>query len=170
MESQVKRVLRAKMRRWLEDNLHRVLNLYPPYLGAGVRIAKASADLRYLRVEMPLRFYNQNYVGTHFGGSLYSMVDPFYMLMLLKNLGPGYVVWDRAASIDFKKPGRGVVSAEFELSEEQLEAIREQAKEGQKVEPVFMVQIRDETGDVVAEVKKTLYVRRQHSKSVHGRA
>lgn len=157
----IKATIQRRFRRLFERNLGRLLSFYPPYLGAGVRIAEVSSDFRYLRVEMPLRIYNQNYVGTHFGGSLYSMVDPFYMLMLLQNLGPGFVVWDKAASIDFKRPGRGVVWAEFELSEERLDEIREATEEGDKVEPVFHVTVRDEDGGVVAEVKKRLYVRRQ---------
>lgn len=155
-------IIKNRLRKFVENNLLRVLQIYPPYLGAGVRVVEAAHDFSYLRVEMPLRIYNKNYVGTHFGGSLYSMVDPFYMLMLLKQLGPGYVVWDKAASIDFKKPGRGLVSAEFELSEERLAEIRGVVDSGEKMEPEFVVQIRDEAGDVVAEVKKTLYIRRKN--------
>ena len=150
-----------KISAWIEDNLDRAMNFYPPYFGAGVRIAEADDDFRYIRVEMPLRFYNRNYVGTHFGGSLYSMCDPFYMLMLLKNLGGDYVVWDRAASIEFKKPGTGTVSAEFELTEERIDTIRQQAEQNRKVEPTFHVDILDEEGDVVATVEKVLYVRRK---------
>lgn len=153
--------LEARFTEWLNANLDRTMNLYPPYLGAGVHITHMSEDFRSIRVEMPLRFYNKNYVGTHFGGSLYSMCDPFYMLMLMKNLGPGYIVWDRAARIEFKKPGRGTVAASFELTEERIEEIRAQAEASHKVEPTFHVQILDEAGDVVAEVEKVLYVRRK---------
>lgn len=148
---------------WFKDNLDRVMNFYPPYLGAGVRIAEADDDFRYVRVEMPLRFYNRNYVGTHFGGSLYSMCDPFYMLMLLKNLGDDYLVWDRAASIEFKKPGRGKVVAEFTLSDERIDEIRRRADEDGKVEPTFEVEVVDQKGDVVAVVEKVVYVRRKDS-------
>ncbi len=153
-----------RFRRWFENNLARTLNLYPPYFGAAVRVREISDDYRYIRVEMPLRFYNQNYVGTHFGGSLYSMCDPFYMLMLLKNLGDDYVVWDRAATIDFKKPGEGTVSAQFELSEAEIDEIRRQADNQYKVEPTFHVDIVDEEGDTVATVEKVLYVRRKDAR------
>src|SRR5689334_18498320 len=95
--------------------LQRRINFYSPYLGAGVRVTRVSEDFRQVDVEMPLRFYNRNYVGTHFGGSLYSMCDPFYMLMLIHILGPEYIVWDKAAAIRFKKPGKGVVKASFRL-------------------------------------------------------
>ncbi|MEJ5348896.1 MAG: DUF4442 domain-containing protein [Desulfosoma sp.] len=143
-----------RMFRWL-------LNLYPPYLGAGVRVRRVSQDFREIFVEMPLRFFNRNYVGTHFGGSLYAMVDPFYMLMLMKNLGPNYIVWDKAATIDFVKPGRGTVRAHFKLEEKVLEEIKEKVKDGGKYQPTFTVQVLDSQGDVVARVEKVLYVRKK---------
>ena len=147
--------------RWLQRHVQKAINLYPTYVGAGVQVVETSDDFRYLRVEMALRFYNRNYVGTHFGGSLYSMCDPFYMLMLIKNLGDDYIVWDRAASIDFKKPGEGTVSAEFVLTGERIDEIRRLADEQYKVEPTFEVNVVDEEGDVVAHVEKVLYVRRK---------
>lgn len=141
--------------------LYRRINFYPPYLGAAVRVTRISDDFRDVEVEMPLRFYNRNYVGTHFGGSLYSMVDPFYMLMLMNILGPDYVVWDKAASIRFKKPGKGVMKAAFHLSEEQIAKIRAAADTQPKVEPQFLVVIKDAEDNIVAEVDKLLYVRKK---------
>jgi hypothetical protein len=141
--------------------LRRLLNLYPPYLGAGVRVKRVSEDFRTVEVEMPLRWWNKNYVGTHFGGSLYSMCDPFYMLMLIQLLGPEYVVWDKSATIRFKKPGKGVMRAKFELTAERVEEIRAQADRGEKVEPLFQVKVMDAEGNVVAEVDKLLYVRKK---------
>ena len=141
--------------------LHRRINFYPPYLGAAVRVTRISDDFRDVEVEMPLRFYNRNYVGTHFGGSLYSMVDPFYMLMLMNILGPDYIVWDKAASIRFKKPGKGVMKASFHLSEEQIVEIRKAADMQPKVEPQFQVVVKDAEGNVVAEVDKLLYVKKR---------
>ncbi len=138
-----------------------LLNLYPPYLGAGVRVRHVSPDFREIVVEMPLRFFNRNYVGTHFGGSLYAMVDPFYMLMLIKNLGPDYIVWDKAASIEFVKPGRGTVRAHFRLDEKVLDEIKEKVKDGGKYLPTFTVPVVDRHGDVVARVEKVLYVRKK---------
>jgi hypothetical protein len=137
--------------------------LWPPYLGAGVRVRNVSSDVRSLDVEMRLRFWNRNYYSTHFGGSLYSMVDPFFVLMLAANLGRGYVVWDKAATIRFKAPGRGRVTARFALSGEAIDAIRRDADAG-KVEPRFQVEIKDEAGTVIAEVEKVLHVRRAHPK------
>lgn len=151
-KSQSKRA--KKLQRWV--------NLYPPYLGAAVRVAHISDDFRNVEVEMPLRFYNRNYVGTHFGGSLYSMCDPFYMLMLINILGPDYIIWDKAASIRFKKPGKGMMKASFQLSEEKIAEIRAAAEVQTKVEPQFQVLVRDAKGDVVAEIDKLLYVRKKN--------
>jgi hypothetical protein len=141
--------------------LHRRINFYPPYLGAGVRVTHISEDFRHVEVEMPLRFYNRNYVGTHFGGSLYSMCDPFYMLMLINILGPDYIIWDKAAAIRFKKPGKGLMKASFQLSEDQITEIRRAAETQPKVEPQFQVIIKDREGDVVAEIDKLLYVKKK---------
>ena len=144
-------------------HLQRLLKIYPPFLGAGIRIRRMSEDLREIDVEMKLRWWNANYVGTHYGGSLYSMADPFYMLMLLENLGSGYIVWDKAASIRFRKPGKGTVSAEFRLTQSQIDALRAQLETHEKIEPTFVVQIRDAQGEVVAEVEKLLHIRRKTS-------
>jgi hypothetical protein len=136
-----------------------MINVWPPFLGAGIRVRWRSN--REVDVEMKLRPWNRNYVGTHYGGSLYSMTDPFYMLMLMENLGPGYVVWDKAASIRFRKPGKGMVKAEFRLSEAQLEEIRNNLVTQEKLEPTFLVEVRNEAGEVIAEVTKVLHIRKK---------
>jgi hypothetical protein len=141
--------------------LQRKINFYPPYLGAAVRVTHISDDFLNVEVEMPLRFYNRNYVGTHFGGSLYSMCDPFYMLMLINILGPDYIVWDKAATIRFKKPGKGVMKAAFQLTEAQIAEIRAAAETQPKVEPQFQALIKDSEGNVVAEIDKLLYVKKK---------
>jgi hypothetical protein len=154
------RALAAKSRK-----LRRTINFYPPYLGASVRVTHIAEDFRRVEVEMPLRFYNRNYVGTHFGGSLYSMCDPFYMLMLINILGPEYIVWDKAANIRFKKPGKGVMKAIFELTEEKIAEIRTAAETQSKVEPLFQVLVKDAEGNVVAEVDKLLYIKKKPKNS-----
>lgn len=138
----------------------KLLNFYPPYLGAGVRV-RAAPDLRTFDVEMKLRLWNRNYVGTHFGGSLYTMCDPFYMLILFEALGRDHVVWDKAAKIRFRRPGRGKVRAHFHVSEEEIDEIRKRAAKEATVEPVFSVKVLDADDQVVAEVEKLLYVRRK---------
>jgi acyl-coenzyme A thioesterase PaaI-like protein len=126
-----------------------------------VRVTHVSDDFHTVKVEMPLRFYNKNYVGTHFGGSLYAMCDPFYMLMLMNILGPGYIVWDKAATIRFKRPGRGLVKATFTIPEEKIAEIRAAADSQPKVEPEFHVTVTDAEGNVVADIDKLLYVRKK---------
>jgi hypothetical protein len=142
-------------------HLQRFVRFYPPFLGAGVHVAHISDDLRTIEVHMPLRFWNKNYVGTHFGGSLYTMCDPFFMLILINNLGPEYIVWDKAATIRFKKPGRGLVKAVFSVSGERIDEIRAQADALGKIEPQFQAVVTDTAGNVVAEVDKLLYVRKK---------
>ncbi|KAF0864828.1 DUF4442 domain-containing protein [Pseudomonas sp. LD120] len=143
---------KARLLRWL-------MTLYPPYLGAGVRVRQISADFREVRVSMGLGWYNRNYVGTQFGGSLYSMVDPFFMLMLMENLGRDYIVWDKAAAIDFIAPGKGPVFARFSIEQALLDEIRRQTATGDKYLPQLQVEIHDGSGTLVARVDKTLYVR-----------
>ncbi len=137
------------------------LNVWPPLLGAGIRVSRLDADWRAIDVEMKMRFWNANYVGTHYGGSLYSMTDPFYMLMLIHNLGRDYIVWDKSANIRFRRPGRGTVRAEFRLADSLLDEIRGKLQTQEKIEPVFLVEVRDQSGEIVALVEKLLYIRKK---------
>lgn len=147
--------------------LARILNIWPPYLGAGIRVHVAGAStFQSVDVEMKLRFWNTNYVGTHFGGSLYSMCDPFFMFILIENLGPDYIVWDKAATVRFKKPGKGTVRAHFHIPREKIEEIRAQLEKEWKVEPTFTVEVKNEEGEVIAEVDKLLYVRKKKAETI----
>ena len=139
--------------------LRRGMGWWPPFLGAGIRVRSLADDMREAVVELRLGLLNRNYVGTHFGGSLYAMTDPFFMIMLLHNLGGDYLVWDKSGSIEYVQPGRGTVRAHFLLTEERLAEIRAQAEGGEKVLPEFQVEVKDEAGSIVALVRKTLYVR-----------
>lgn len=149
------------MNAWFKRNIRRLVNYWPPLLGAGVRVTRWDPDWRAVDVEMRLRPWNANFVGTHYGGSLYSLADPFYMLMLIENLGPGYIVWDKSASIRFRRPGRGTVRATFRLRQEELDAIRAALETQEKLEPTFAVEIRDDAGEVIAEVQKLLHLRKR---------
>jgi acyl-coenzyme A thioesterase PaaI-like protein len=139
----------------------RALALYPPYLGAGIRVLHVDRRFRELEVGMKLTPWNQNYVGTHFGGSLYSMCDPFYMLMVTERLGPDYVVWDKSATIEFLRPGRGAVRARFELTDEQLARIYEDLQRDGKSYPHFEVTVVNEANEPVARIGKVLSVKRR---------
>ena len=136
----------------------RLINFYPPLLGAGIR--SRTIDELTIHVEMKLTALNRNIVGVHFGGSLYAMCDPWFMLIMMRALGPNYLVWDKAASIKFVSPGRGTVKTVFQITRERVNEIRAAADRGEKIEPTFLVDVLGEQGQVVAHVEKLLYVRK----------
>ncbi len=138
-------------------SLLRLMNLWPPLLGAGIRVVRMDASMREIDVEMRMRRWNRNYVGAHFGGSLFAMTDPFYMMMVMENLGKGFVIWDKAASIRFRRPGKGTMRAEFRLTEERLAEIRTALEQDGRVDARFAVEVKDAGGIVVAEVERVLY-------------
>jgi acyl-coenzyme A thioesterase PaaI-like protein len=136
-----------------------LMNWWPPFRGAGIRVRSISADWSVVEVELRPRRMNHNPHGAHFGGSLFAMTDPFFALMLQRHLGPAYRIWDQWSAIEFLKPGIGVVSARFELAREEAERVRLAAAGGAKVLPQYVVEIRDRQGEVVARVQKRVYVR-----------
>jgi hypothetical protein len=135
--------------------------IWPPFLGAGISVKEFNSDFTNLEVQMKMRFWNKNYVGTHFGGSLYSMTDPFYMLMLMNLIGKNYIVWDKSSSIRYLIPAKGTVYARFILSAEQKEKILSEISECTKIEPEFTVYIRNSEGEIVAEVTKVLHIKKK---------
>lgn len=143
-------------------NLKTLINWYPPYWGTGIRVTHISEDYREVIVTMKLRFYNRNYVNTHFGGSLYAMIDPFYMLMLMHVLGRDYIIWDKAATIEFLSPARGTISAHFMIDDQIIEEIERNTAAGEKYLPQLLIDITDGNGTVVARASKTLYIRRKN--------
>lgn len=144
------------------------MNIWPPFVGAGIGVRHIAPDFRSATVEMPLRWTNRNYVGTHFGGSLYAMVDPFLMVMLLHNLGAEYHVWDKSGSIDYLAPGRGRVWARLELAEKDLQQVRQMTEAGDKHLHLFSIDIKDDEGMVVARVEKVIYIRRKRKSADNG--
>jgi hypothetical protein len=143
--------LNRKLYRW-------ALNLVPAYAFTGARLLYIADDWSSVRLKIPLNRLTRNYVGTIFGGSMYGAVDPVYMLMLIKMLGPGYVVWDKSASIRFRKPGRSTLYAEFHLAVEEVEAIRVILETEAKTERDYVVELKDKDGVVHAVVEKKLHV------------
>jgi acyl-coenzyme A thioesterase PaaI-like protein len=136
-------------------------NLFPAYRGTGGRVTYIAHDWREVRVEIPLSRRTRNYVGTIFGGSMYGAIDPIYMLMLIRCLGAGYVVWDKTATIRFLRPGRSTLRANFKLPVEETDAIRGALESAKSVDRVYTVGLVDGQGTVCAEVDKTLYVRKR---------
>lgn len=141
------------------QRLKRLLNWYVPFRFAGVRVEQIDDDYRYARAALHARWYNRNYVGTHFGGTLYAMTDPFFMIMVMENLGKDYLVWDRRAEVEYVAPGRGKVTVEFRLDDADLSQIRAATADGEKYEHWFGCEIRDPQGELVARVRKQVYVR-----------
>jgi acyl-coenzyme A thioesterase PaaI-like protein len=139
----------------------KLLRFWPPYLGAGISVVHVAKDLSVLEVEMKLSPWNRNFVGTQFGGSLYSMCDPFFMLMIMMQLGGEYVVWDKSASIEFLKPGRGRVKARFEVPATLLEQLKRDTDAAGKINPKLEATIFDEAGQAIARVTKVLSIRRK---------
>ena len=146
---------------WFKRHIRRLVNFWPPFLGAGIRVTRWDADWRAIDVELRLRRWNANFVGTHYGGSLYSLADPFLMLMLIENLGPEYIVWDKSAGIRFRRPGRGTVRASFRLTQQEIDDIRQALTTQEKLEPTFTIEIKDDSGTVVAEVQKLLHIKKR---------
>lgn len=142
-----------------------ILNRYAPYRGAGIQVEKIDFPNYHIRVKMPLTRKNQNIVGVHFGGSLYSMIDPFYMLLLMHHLGSKYIVWDKAAKIQFLSPGRGTVYADIRIDSAEIKHIKTLAEDYSAVNRIYQLSIYDETGVRIAEVEKTIYIRRKKPKS-----
>lgn len=153
--------------KWLHNlspNMLRIgMNIWPPFFGSGIKVTKISKDFRYVEVVLRMRWFNKNYVGTHFGGALFAMTDPFYMLMLIKNLGSKYIVWDKAAKIDFKKPAKGTVRAIFTFTPEELSAIEHCVEKNNKYVFDKPVNILNSNEEVVAVVTKTLYVKKKET-------
>lgn len=147
---------------WLFDNaawVRRALNAWPPFWGAGIKIETLSDDFRFCRVTLKFRWWNKNANRTQFGGSMFAMTDPIYPLMLMGYFKNRYYVWDKAGSINYIKPGKGKLVAEFNLTDGKLAAIVAATDGGDKHFPEFEVTVQDQSGELVAQVKRTLYVR-----------
>ena len=139
--------------------LIRKINIYPPFLGMGIRVKTHRDDFTRFEVELKSRWYNRNLFGTHFGGSLYSMCDPFYVFIVTMYLGPNYIVWDKTATIEFLKPAKGTILGVFEIAKERLDGIREEVDQLGKNTYHFEADLVDESGRTVARVRKEVYVR-----------
>jgi acyl-coenzyme A thioesterase PaaI-like protein len=136
-------------------------NFFPAYRGTGGRIEYIAHDYREIRVRLPLSWRTRNYVGTIFGGSIYGAVDPIYMIMLIKNLGPDYIVWDKSATVRFRKPGRTTLHARFIVTAEELDEIRTLLQTAERTDRTYRIELIDADGTVHAEVDKIIHVRRR---------
>lgn len=140
------------------------MRFWPPFWGAGISVKSFNDEMSCIVVQMKMRFWNKNYVGTHYGGSLYSMTDPFYMLMLMNLLGRDYIVWDKSASIRYRIPAKGTVYAKFELTESQLDTIKREVESNNRTDPEFIVEIKNSEGEVISVVKKVIHISKKLKK------
>ena len=155
---------KLEFNRKIKRSLLWLWSFWPPHLGAGIQVKRISKDFKEIDVKLKHRFWNANYVGTAYGGSLFMMTDPYYMVMLYETLGPGFIVWDKSASIDYKKPGTSDVWAYFRLTDEQINEYRRQALEHGKFEPELKIEIVDQEKNIIAIVHKKLYIRKNEKR------
>jgi len=141
--------------------LRRFMNLWPPFIGAGIKVTRIDDDFRHAQVRMKLGWYNRNYMGTHYGGSLYSMTDAFYAIMIIRNLDNKYYVWDKSASIDYIAPAKSTVYANYVLTDEMLDTINLNTEDGQKFLYDIPVDIIDDQQQLIAKVNKVIYIRKK---------
>lgn len=146
---------------WSTWTFRHFLNWYPCYRGTGGKVTHISADWHDMRVKLPLNWKTRNYVGTIFGGSFYGSVDPLYMLMLIKILGPDYIVWDKAAHVLFKKPGKSTLFTEMHLSPPEIEQIKERLESERSIEITCPIEYKDKEGIVYAYIEKLIYIRKK---------
>lgn len=139
-------------------------NFFPAYRGTGGRLTYVADDFHEVRIKLPLNWRTRNYVGTIYGGSIYASIDPIYMLMLIRILGPEYIVWDKAAKIRFRKPGKTTLFADFVLSMDEIDEIRRLAENERSVDRIYNVELKDSSGAVHAQIEKTLYIAKKGSK------
>lgn len=144
-------------------NFARLWSMWPPFLAAGIKVQYINHDFTKIDVTMSLGIRNSNYVGTHFGGNIFAMTDPFYMIMIMNNIGRSYYVWDKSAEIQFLKPGRGILTAEFRLTVDDFEMIHDEIAKSEKGKFLLKktVQVLDSEKDVVAQVDKVIYIKKK---------
>jgi acyl-coenzyme A thioesterase PaaI-like protein len=139
--------------------MRRMLNLWPPFLFSGISVLEVSKDFRHVKVRLKKKSLTSNYVGTLFGGSLFAMTDPFFMIMAMKNLDRKYIVWDKRGEIEFVSPGKETVYASFHLTDQELEDIKTEVEKNGKYLKWFEVELNTADERVVARVKKQIYFR-----------
>lgn len=139
----------------------KLINFYPPFLGAGIRIKDYSKEGNSYLVEMKLRWYNRNVAGTHFGGSLYAMCDPFYVFAAYSHFGDDYIIWDKSASIQFVRPGVGRVTALFEIPLSRLAEMKNEVDNEKMRTFHFETEVLDSKNRVVSKVKKEIYIKKK---------
>jgi hypothetical protein len=145
----------------IREHLLKFWNFWPPFLFTGIKVVKMAPDFKHIIAKLKLRSWNANYIGTQYGGSIFSLSDPFYMIMLMKNLGPGFKIMDKSAMIYFFKPGKTDLTAEFNLTDADINAIKKVLETNFKMEWSREVEIKDTSNTVVARVVKVIHIQKK---------
>jgi acyl-coenzyme A thioesterase PaaI-like protein len=135
--------------------------IHPAYHGTGGRVKYIATDWSEVKLVIPLNWRTRNYVGTIFGGSMYGAIDPMFMIMLIQRLGQDFVVWDKAATIQFKRPGKSKLFAHFLIPDEEVSYIHEELKNNRSVDRVYSVDLKDAEDNICANIQKTIYIRKK---------
>lgn len=143
----------------------KLIQFWGPYLFSGIKVVYISKDLHEIKVRLKTSFWNSNYFGTHYGGSLFSMCDPFYVFIVLDKMSKEHIAWDKSSEIDFVKAVKEPVFASFKIESELIEKFKSDCLENFKIEPVFETDVVTASGEVVARIKKKIYIRRKDAKS-----
>lgn len=133
-------------------------NWSPMYRRSTGRLVEVSDDLHYVKIQIKLSWKNRNYAGSLFGGSMLAATDPIYMIQLIQILGDDYVVWDKAVTANYKRPGKGVLSGDFVFSAEEITAIKKKVAENNEMDLIKTMELINAKDEVVAEFSKTIYV------------
>jgi len=135
-----------------------IFNFFPAFWSTGAKVTYLAADYKEVHLKLPLSWRTRNYVGTIFGGSMFASTDVLYFLLVLKNIGDDYIVWDKASSVRFRKPGKGTLYAKAIISDEEIEMIKKELQNTDKIDRIFHLDLIDEAGDVCASIEKTIHI------------
>jgi acyl-coenzyme A thioesterase PaaI-like protein len=136
-----------------------VFNFFPAFWSTGAKVTYLAADYKEVHLKLPLSWRTRNYVGTIFGGSMFASTDVLYFLLVLKNIGKDYIVWDKASSIHFKKPGKGTLYTKVTVSDKEIETIKKELQYTDKIDRIYLLDLIDEAGDICASIEKTIHIR-----------
>ena len=141
-----------------------LLNTWPPLRKQGIQVTNINKSLTRMDVQLKSKWFNQSAAFAIFGGSLYTMTEPFYMLLFLGHIGNDHIVWDKSGLITFTSPARKTINVTFEITPAQIKDIVERCEDGAPILKTFNVDLIDTSGKLVAQVEKVVYIRKKQGK------
>ena len=143
---------------WRARMVRMGFNLHPAFRGTGGRVEHVAPDLSHIRIRLPLSWRTRNVVGSIYGGSLFAVTDGVHPMMLMSALGEDVIVWDKAASIRYRKPGYTTLYADFSLDSDEVAAIRAALRNTPELDRTYQVELKDSQGTVHTVVERTVYI------------